>query len=166
MLTAKRRNLKLSKEWFYFTLTFCIIFALDQAIKWLFLLKGYQFGDTIYETPFISLLLVYNKGVAFSMFAFLGDWLKFLQILLLVGILIYLWRHQELIKTYSLALGIIFGAGSSNILDRFIHGGVVDYIFWHYQFEFAIFNFADVMIDLGVVLIFYQAFLRKDKSVS
>lgn len=154
------------KEWLDFILAFLAIFALDQAIKWYFILQGYQAGDTIYHTDFISLLLVYNKGVAFSMFAFLGDWLKFLQILLLGGILVYLWKHQEIIILHSLALGIIFGAGSSNILDRFIHSGVVDYIFWHYKFEFAIFNFADVMIDLGILLILYQTFLRKDKSVS
>lgn len=75
-------------------------------------------------------------------------------------------ENQEFVQSHTLPLGIIFGAGFSNVLDRFIHGGVVDYIFWHYQFEFAIFNFADVMIDLGVVLILYQTFLRKDKSVS
>ncbi len=154
------------QEWLSFTLAFFIIFTLDQAIKWYFILQGYQAGDTIYYTDFISLLLVYNQGVAFSMFAFLGDWLKILQILLLIGILIYLWRHQELIQSHSIPIGIIFGAGFSNVLDRFIHGGVVDYIFWHYKFEFAIFNFADMMIDLGVVLILYQVFLRKDKSVS
>lgn len=154
------------QEWLSFTLAFFIIFTLDQAIKWSFILQGYQAGDTIYYTDFISLLLVYNQGVAFSMFAFLGDWLKILQILLLIGILIYLWRHQELIQSHSIPIGIIFGAGFSNVLDRFIHGGVVDYIFWHYKFEFAIFNFADMMIDLGVVSILYQVFLRKDKSVS
>ncbi|MDE5925966.1 MAG: signal peptidase II [Helicobacter sp.] len=154
------------QKWINFGIAFVVVFALDQTIKWAFLLQGYQFGDTIYETRFVSLLLVYNKGVAFSMFAFLGDWLKFLQVLLLFVIFIYLWKNQEFVQSYAFPLGIIFGAGFSNVLDRFIHGGVVDYIFWHYQFEFAIFNFADVMIDLGVVLILYQTFLRKDKSVS
>lgn len=150
----------------WFGIAFVAVFALDQGIKWYFVLKGYEQGDIIYATNVISLLFVYNKGVAFSMFAFLQEWLKYLQIALLVGIFAYLWRHKEILKEYSLALGMIFGAGISNILDRFIHGGVVDYIFWHYGFEFAIFNFADVMINLGVILIFYQAFLRKDKSVS
>lgn len=150
----------------WFGIAFVAVFALDQGIKWYFVLKGYEQGDIIYATNVISLLFVYNKGVAFSMFAFLQEWLKYLQIALLIGIFAYLWKHKEILKEYSLALGMIFGAGISNILDRFIHGGVVDYIFWHYGFEFAIFNFADVMINLGVVLIFCQAFLRKDKSVS
>ena len=101
----------------------------------------------IYATRVISLVLVYNKGVAFSMFAFLEEWLKYLQILLLIGIFFYLCKQKEILKTYFLPLGMIFGAGISNLLDRFMHNGVVDYIFWHYYFEFAIFNFADVMID-------------------
>ena len=58
---------------------------------------------------------------------------------------------------------MIFAAGISNILDRFIHGGVVDYIFWHYGFEFAIFNFADVMINLGVAMILFNALFKKNK---
>ena len=58
---------------------------------------------------------------------------------------------------------MIFGAGISNILDRFIHGGVVDYIFWHYGFEFAIFNFADVMINVSVAMIIFNALFKKNK---
>lgn len=141
------------------------MFVLDQVIKWGFVLSGYKQGDMIYATDVISLLLVYNKGVAFSMFAFLQEGLKYLQIVLLVGIFFYLWRHKEILRAHCVALGMIFGAGISNILDRFIHGGVVDYIFWHYKFEFAIFNFADVMINIGVALILWSVFLRKDKNV-
>ncbi|WP_299549933.1 signal peptidase II [uncultured Helicobacter sp.] len=152
------------RVWLGFCLALCIVFLLDQTIKWYFVLKGYQHGDVIYDTNVVSLLLVYNKGVAFSMFAFLQEWLKYLQILLLVGIFFYLWKYKEILNAHFIALGMIFGAGISNILDRFIHGGVVDYIFWHYKFEFAIFNFADVMINVGVALILLKVFLRKDKS--
>ena len=46
--------------------------------------------------------------------------------------------------------------GLSIILDRFTYGAVVDYFYWHYGFEFAIFNLADVIINLAVVLIIYK----------
>ena len=144
-----------------FILCFCGVFLIDQAIKWFFLLSEYTFEGSV-----ISLILVFNKGVAFSLLAFLQEWLKYLQIVLLVGIFVFLWRHQTILKAHLYPLGIIFGAGASNILDRFIHGGVVDYVYWHYLFNFAIFNFADVMINIGVVIIFYQIFLRKTKSKS
>ena len=150
-------------SWLWFGIAFAAVFALDQGIKWYFVLSGYGQGDVIYATSVISLLFVYNKGVAFSMFAFLQEWLKYLQIALLAGIFVYLWKHKEILKEYSIALGMIFGAGVSNILDRFIHGGVVDYIFWHYGFEFAIFNFADVMINVGVAMILFNALFKKNK---
>ena len=140
-----------------------VVLALDQTLKWL-LLQQYSPGDIIYNGSVISLVLVLNDGVAFSMLSFLGEWLKLLQLLLLGGIAIYLYTHKELISTYPIALGTILGAGLSNVLDRFFHGGVVDYVFWHYMFEFAVFNLADVMINLSVASIIYKTVLRKDKS--
>ncbi|DAB32382.1 MAG TPA: signal peptidase II, partial [Sulfurospirillum sp. UBA11407] len=48
--------------------------------------------------------------------------------------------------------------------DRFIHGGVVDYFYWHRWFEFAVFNFADVMINIAVALILLIAYKNRSKS--
>lgn len=66
-----------------------------------------------------------------------------------------------MLARFSAELGIILGAGASNVLDRFIHGGVVDYVFWHKWFNFAVFNFADVMINLGVVIILLRLLIKK-----
>ena len=148
----------MKKAYLLFAVGLVIAFVVDQAIKWFFVLSG--FG---YEGSIISLVLVYNKGVAFSMFAFLQERLKYLQIVLLLGIFFYLYKNKEFLQEYSIPLGVIFGAGISNVFDRFIHIGVVDYIFWHYLFEFAVFNFADVMINCGVAWIFLQSLLRKPK---
>ena len=60
------------------------------------------------------------------------------------------------LKQHIIAFGIMLGAGSSNLLDRFIHGGVVDMFYWHKWFDFAIFNVADVMINVSVFLILMQ----------
>lgn len=141
----------MNKSWLIAFVSLCFIFVADQMIKSLFL-EGFRwYGD------FFSLILTYNKGVAFSMFAFLEEYLKYIQLLLMSGLGAYLVFHKEILSKYSLAIGIISGAALSNIYDRFIHGGVVDYFFWHYGFEFAVFNFADVMIDLGVLLILYTS---------
>ena len=118
------------------------IFIIDQNIKALFL-EGFR-----YYSDCIDLTLVFNKGVAFSMFAFLEEWLKWLQLPLIAGVMGYvLWLHKP---CYLFPAGILAGAGLSNIYDRFIHPGVVDYVYWHCGFEFAVFNFADVMIDVAV----------------
>ena len=129
----------------------CFIFFVDQMIK-VFFLEGFR-----WQGEFFSLILTYNKGVAFSMFAFLEEYLKYIQLLLVGGLGVYLLFHKEVLHLYALPIGIIAGAALSNIYDRFIHGGVVDYFFWHYGFEFAVFNFADVMIDFGVLLILYRS---------
>jgi len=47
--------------------------------------------------------------------------------------------------------------------DRFVHGGVVDYVAWHCGFDFAVFNYADVMIDIAIAWILLQSFLSKEK---
>ena len=133
----------------YFGVAFAIIF-IDQLIKYQFI-AGFRF-----EGECISLPLVFNKGVAFSMFAFLEEYLKWIQIAMLGGIALYIWKYVE--RIYYFPAFIILGAGISNIADRFIHGGVVDYIYWHCGFNFAIFNFADVMIDFGVAWILYVSY--------
>lgn len=141
----------MNRTWIVILASLCTVFLIDQSIKNLFL-EGFRWNG-----EFFSLILTYNKGVAFSMFAFLDEYLKYIQLLLVGGLGIYLLFQQAILLEYRLPIGIIAGAAFSNILDRFIHGGVVDYFFWHYGFEFAVFNFADVMIDFGVLLILYRS---------
>lgn len=119
------------------------IFIIDQNIKMLFV-DGFR-----YYTDCIDLILVYNKGVAFSMFAFLEEWLKYIQLVLVFGVLGYIFYMKEL--CYAIPGGLLLGGAFSNVYDRFIHGGVVDMVYWHCGFNFAVFNFADVMIDVAVV---------------
>ena len=129
----------------------CTIFIVDQFIKNIFL-EGFR-----WRGEYFSLILTYNKGVAFSMLSFLDEYLKYIQLFLVSGLGVYLLSERALLYKYALPIGIIAGAAFSNIYDRFLHGGVVDYFFWHYGFEFAVFNFADVMIDLGVVIILWRS---------
>ncbi len=134
------------------------IFIIDQNIKSLFL-DGLR-----YYSECIDLILVFNKGVAFSMLAFLDEWLKWLQLVMIAGILGFVAWQRDI--CYAIPAGILTGAGLSNVYDRFIHGGVVDYVYWHCGFDFAVFNFADVMIDVAVVwmliLTFKPQLCRKD----
>ncbi len=98
------------------------------------------------------------------MFAFLEEYLKYLQIVLIAALGIYLAMHRDVLLGHASAIGMIAGAALSNIYDRFIHGGVVDYFFWHYGFNFAVFNFADVMIDVGVLCILYRTWKRPNPT--
>lgn len=150
-----KKKLKLS------FLIFAVIFIIDQIVKY-----GFANYDWNVEGPYMSLQLAYNYGVAFSMFAFLAEYLKYIQLAMLAAGVIYLYKNQDVFKEYYLPISLLFAGGLSNILDRFTYGGVVDYFYWHYGFEFAIFNIADVIINISVAIIIYiqikQA--RKEKK--
>ena len=136
----------MAKSFVLFVLVIIGVFVADQLLKTLFV-EGFRA-----YTQCIDLILVYNKGVAFSMFAFLSESLKWIQLALLAGVVGYtLWLKQ---KCYLIPVGIMVGAGLSNVVDRFIYGGVVDYVYWHCGFNFAVFNAADVMIDIAVLWLF------------
>lgn len=139
-------------------LAFIGIFIIDQNLKAIFL-EGYRwYGE------YFSLILVYNKGVAFSMLAFLDGNLKYIKLALILGIVVYLFFNKDTFKTYCLPIGIILGAGSSNLYDRFLHGGVVDYLHWHKWFNFPVFNFADISINIAVALVLIIAYKESKKS--
>jgi len=139
------------------------IFIIDQNIKQLFL-EGYR-----YYSDYMDLILVFNRGVAFSMFSFLKEYLKWIQVLMITGVVLYTLYLNN--RIYSVPVGILVGAGFSNVYDRFIHEGVVDMVYWHGwpypifgQAGFAVFNFADVMIDLAVVWLLWVNWQVDKKS--
>lgn len=144
------------KALLYGAFIWVFVIFLDQISKYIFL-NGYT-----YQGKFFDLYFVLNKGVSFSMFAFLGEYLKYIQIAILLSVVIFFVKHKESFFEYFFALMLIIPAGISNITDRFIHGGVVDFFAWHYGFNFAVFNLADVFINIGIFLIlFYEIFLKK-----
>ncbi len=129
------------------------IFIIDQNIKMLSV-EGFR-----YYTECIDLILVYNKGVAFSMLSFLDEWLKYIQLVLVTGIFGYVIYLKKI--CFAFPAGLMLGGAFSNIYDRFVHGGVVDMVYWHCGFNFAVFNFADVMINVAVAWILLLNFKPK-----
>ena len=133
-----------------FCLTAIFIFIIDQAIKsWILNLA--KTSNPILETNFIDIILVYNKGIAFSLGSFLGEGLKWIILALLIITSILVIKSKDFFDKHYVVLGIIIGAGFGNVIDRFIQEGVIDYIYWHYGFRFAVFNFADSVINIAIV---------------
>ena len=141
----------MSKELKIATTIFIVVFIIDQFVKF-----GFANLNWDVDGPYMSLKLAYNYGVAFSMFSFLEHNLKYIQLAIVLIATLYLLKNQNVFKEYYFPIALLYAGGLSNILDRFTYGGVVDYFYWHYLFEFAIFNIADVMIDLAVVIIIYK----------
>jgi len=151
-LSFSKQNL--IRRYGVFALLVLGFFIVDRLIK-IAVLDGFRYnGDCI------SFIFVLNEGVAFSMFAFFGEYLKWIQVAILAGLSIFVIYEKYILK-YPICLSLIFAGGLSNLYDRFIHGGVVDFIYWHCRFDFAIFNFADVIIDVGVVLLLMVIFIEE-----
>ncbi len=122
-----------------------------------------DFGQAVPLIPILDLLLVFNSGIAFSIFDFNNALFSFG--LSLIGLLIVAYLHslykdeESLINRFSLIL-IISGA-LGNILDRFTDGVVTDFLFFHIgNTSFFIFNFADAFISIGAALFFLTEFKK------
>jgi signal peptidase II len=145
------------RSFFVFLLVAIGTFLIDQNIKTLFIEGYYRAGECI------DLELHYNRGVAFSMFAFVGPYLKWIQSTLIIGILYYVLK-EGYIKRYAFPVGLLVGGALGNVYDRFIHEGVVDYVAWHCGFNFAVFNYADVAIDVAIAWIIVMVYFFPEKS--
>ena len=141
----------MKKELKIATTIFIVVFIIDQIVKYGFANLGWDVNG-----PYMSLKLAYNYGVAFSMFSFLAEYLKYIQLLMVFAGTVYLFMNKDVFKEYYIPIALLYAGGLSNILDRFTYEGVVDYFYWHYGFEFAIFNIADVMINIAVAIIIYK----------
>ncbi len=142
---------------FIFLLVAIGTFVIDQNIKVLFVEGYYRAGECI------NLELHYNKGVAFSMLSFVGPYLKWIQSLLIIGIMYFVLKEGYL-KRYAFPVGLLIGGALGNVYDRFIHEGVVDYIAWHCGFNFAVFNYADIAIDVAVAWIIIMVYFFPESS--
>lgn len=152
------------KKIIIFFAVICLSIALDQAIKWWIVdcYKDISLRQSIFQSPFIDIILVFNKGIAFSFFSILGEALKWIILAMLFLMLFIVLKSDDLFQKHYVAFGLIIGSGFSNVLDRFFREGVVDYIFWHYKFHFAVFNFADATINIAIAwIIFSYIFLKK-----
>ena len=129
-----------------FLLVLTGVFIIDLNLKSLFVSGYYREGACI------DLVLRYNRGVAFSMLSFLGPYLKWIQGLLVVVVIGYSFR-EGYVRRYAFPIGLLVGGALSNLYDRFYYDAVVDYVAWHCGFNYAVFNFSDVMIDIGIAWI-------------
>jgi len=126
-------------------------------------------NETIIFTNYIILEKFYNKGIAFSIFnsdsALINYIILFIIILIIAFIIrLFLTQFNKLKQNEVIAYSLIIGGAVGNMIDRIMHGYVLDFIFIHYNsFYFpAIFNLADVSISLGVFFLLL-AYLKKEK---
>ncbi len=142
------------------------VIAADQLVKWIVLAR-FAPGEGLEVTSFFNLVLVFNKGAAFSFLAREAGW----QTPLLVGfalvaagivsVLIVRSPEKDLLRA---ALALILGGALGNVIDRLRFGHVVDFLDFHAAgWHFPAFNVADSAITIGAALLILDGFVFHEK---
>lgn len=111
--------------------------------------------------PFLALFRTYNVGVAFSLFESVGDiGLIAISAAVIVFVLYLAMRTEPGQVAARLGFALIVGGALGNIIDRMVHGYVIDYVLFHTPvWSFAVFNLADALITVGAVLVAIEELL-------
>ena len=141
-----------------------VIALLDQVSK-IWIESLFHRGERLPVTEFFNLVLVYNRGAAFSFLADAAGWQRYvlvaialLAVMLIVGLLL----QQTAQGLYRVALTLILGGALGNLWDRFTVGEVVDFLDFHLAgWHFPAFNLADSAISIGAVLLLLDGFVGK-----
>ena len=139
----------------------------DQLTKHL-VKQAFSLHEVVEITPFFNMLLVFNKGAAFSLLADAGGWQRgfFVAIALAASVWIgWLLRRHAAETVFCLALALILGGALGNVIDRVLIGGVVDFLDFHaFGWHWPAFNVADIGISCGAVLLVFDALRTKSAS--
>lgn len=139
--------------------------ALDQASK-AYMLELMQPPRAIEVLPVFNLMLAFNRGVSFSMFAGHDNAPLLLSGIAVVLIAALLWwlRTAEHALT-RVAIGLVIGGAVGNLADRLRIGAVVDFLDVHWGgWHWPTFNFADCAITVGALLLMYDALFSRPQS--
>ena len=146
---------------FFFIL---IIFLLDRVTK-ISIINFLENSDNGYIqiTNFLSFNLIWNEGIAFGLFSFNQKlYYNFLTIIIILVTTIILWMIIKTKGLEKIAFLMIFGGSLGNIFDRLVYSSVPDFIDLHYNnFNWFIFNVADIFISIGIILLIYLEFFKK-----
>ena len=147
--------------------------VLDQVSKNL-LLYGFHFRDLgpaarIDVTPFLDLVMVWNRGVSYGLLPAEGfaatAALTIFSLAAVVGLSWWLKSAER--RLLGLGLGLVIGGALGNVIDRLIYGAVADFFHFHaFGRDWYVFNVADAAITVGVVMLLLDAFVRPEEARS
>lgn len=151
----------------------CIV-LLDQITKGL-VVALYRPGEVTAVTSFFNLVRVHNSGAAFSFLAHAGGWQRWLFIAIGVGAVVFIvWmlRAHAGQRLFAFSLACLLGGAIGNVIDRLVHGYVVDMLDFHFSWlaplfvggHFPAFNLADTAITVGAVGLILDELLRVRRS--
>jgi signal peptidase II len=170
-LTKTPKVIANGRRAFMWYLLALVVVVIDQWTKWLAETKLTFHEPVPVIEPVLNWTLAYNYGAAFSFLADAGGWQKWffsgLALVMSLFLIIYLIKAPRKATLLSFGLALVLGGAVGNLIDRLLHGHVIDFIHvhnadvWHYP----IFNIADMGISIGVALIVIDMlFLEKKRG--
>ena len=144
-----------------------VLVILDQLTKFA-ITRSIAYGSGIEVAPFFNLVLVHNKGAAFSFLAGAAGWQRELFIAIAavaIAWVVYLLHKHPRQILFCFALSLILGGAIGNVIDRVWLGAVVDFLDFHAaSHHFPAFNVADSAITCGAVALVWDSFRGKARQ--
>ncbi len=134
-----------------------VVLLLDQLSKFYvknILLEPVQIFAGLFEIAFVK-----NTGIAFSLFSDSALVLTIINSIIVFSIMIWSFIKHK----FSPGLAFIIAGGLGNLLDRYMHGYVVDFINPLFV-NFAVFNIADIALNIGIVFLFMEMAWQKNEN--
>lgn len=153
-----------------FAITALVVIVLDQLTKAVVLAEIPLRGSIPVIDGFFKIVHVRNPGAAFSLFASAPEWFRepfflVITIVAVVALLVIALRLPADERLLAVALGGVLGGALGNLLDRIVHGEVIDflYVYWR-EWYWPAFNVADSSITISVLVIVLHSFLEREDS--
>ncbi|MEO8345097.1 MAG: signal peptidase II [Betaproteobacteria bacterium] len=163
MNTALPRN----PGWHKWLMLAAAVFAVDRLTK-LLVVGSFLSGEEMPVTGFMSLVLVYNSGAAFSFLAGAQGWQRWFFTAIAIfasAFLVYMLRRGGS-RMLCAGFALILGGALGNLWDRIAIGKVVDFLLFHYGgWSWPAFNVADSAITVGAAFLIIDSFMQKRAEV-
>jgi len=144
-----------------------LLVAADQITKYV-AVQQLALNQVVAVSPFFNLVLVYNAGAAFSFLSDAAGWQRgfFIGIALIASVwIVYLLRRYAHQRLFALALSLVLAGAIGNVIDRVLHGAVIDFLDFHaYGYHWPAFNVADSAISCGAALLIWDALKPRQKA--
>jgi signal peptidase II len=164
--TAPRGGRGTKGIWPWLTLALAVV-LIDQLTKAL-ILHHYQYGEATPLTSFFNLVRAHNTGAAFSFLADAAGWQRWFFIGLGIAaavFIVWMLKSHAGQKLFSFSLAVILGGAVGNVIDRMMHGYVVDFLDFHFAGRhFPAFNVADGAITIGAICLILDELRRVRKG--